>query len=115
MSELTITLLDGFKTGDTVHTEAVLRDPTAKDLVEAAKQAEKPVNTPDGWKMLTSDVSLGLYLLRAQIVRIGDHQGPLSEGEIKLLSARDFVLLQGAVGAMDAARVTEGIEARGRG
>ncbi len=113
MANATITLRDGLKIGETTHTEAEIRDVTASDLIEATAESEKLVNVPDeGAQFVTSPALVGINTLRRQIVRIGDHKGPLSLAEIKRLSAVDLWLLQATVNKMDAA--LRGVAQRGR-
>lgn len=116
--QTTETLLDGLTIGDTTHREAVLRDPTAADIIDATEAAEKPVQLADGtYAMAVSHARLGLEVMRRCVVRIGDHPGPLTMAELKKLSGRDLSLLQAAHGraqdAADQALVTE-LGKRGR-
>lgn len=116
MAEVTITLPDGLKIGDSTFTEAVLRDPTVGDMLEATQAAERLHLTPDGWQLITSPSLLGALILGRQVVRIGDHPGPLLLPEIKKLSARDFSLLQDAAQTLEgtATQSAEAATARGR-
>lgn len=90
MATTVITLLDGFKLGKDQIFEVELRDVTAGDVIEAQEEGEKLVMAPDGPRLVASPTRVGLGLLRRQIVRIGDVQGPISVAELKKLSQRDF-------------------------
>lgn len=108
-----VPLENGFKVGDKVHAEAELRLPTAGDIIDAGVDAERAVFTPQGWVLLSSPTLIAQHVLCKQIVRIGEHQGPLTLAELKLLSARDLQLLQEAADALDQALATA-LTARGR-
>jgi phage FluMu protein gp41 len=117
MAEETITLRQGLKIGDVVHTEAVLREPTVEDLIEAGMQAERVVEMGGEAHLVRSPTLAGLLLLGRQIVRIGDHKGPLGRAELLRLDTDDFVDLQQAADRLDAAsakRAAKGLDTRGR-
>jgi phage FluMu protein gp41 len=59
----------------------------------------------------------GLHMLCLQVVRIGEHTGPLSIAELRLLSIADLDLLNQAseyLDTVDAQRVEKELKARGR-
>jgi phage FluMu protein gp41 len=104
MAEKIVTLIDGLKIGETVHRQAVLRDPKAGELIDAMDASEKPVTLPKGGIVLVlSETRMGLEVLRRQIVRIGDHKGPLDMAELRALSGADLSLLQAAASELDTA------------
>ena len=101
MATVTVTLLGGLQIGETTHTEAVLREPSGADLIDALEESEKLVLVPtvDGGEakpnMVLSPALMGLNVMRRQIVSIGSHQGPLTLAELKKLKkAGDIDQLQ---------------------
>jgi phage FluMu protein gp41 len=56
---------------------------------------------------------MDMELLCRQIVKIGEHPGPLSIAEIRKLSGTDLALLQGAASALDAG-ASKALAKRGR-
>lgn len=108
-----VTLIDGLKVGDKVHLEAELKLPDAQDIIDAGVQSERAVMTQQGWLLLTSPTLIAQHTLCRQIVRIGDHKGPLSMAELGKLSAVDLQLLQARADQLDRA-IAEALEARGR-
>lgn len=118
MAEITVTLKDGLKIGKDVLKDVVLRDPTAGDIIDSQGESERMVLTPDGPQLVVSPSLAGANMLRRQIIRIGNVQGPIDLNEIKRLSAHDLSLLEGAVSEMDEALVVENaakeLEKRGR-
>lgn len=113
MANTTVTLIKGLKIGESVHLEAELREATVADMVDGASDAERVVATPDGYQLVASPTRTSLEVLRRQIVRIGDHQGPLSLAELKMLSAKDLELLNLAADGLEQATV-RAVEERGR-
>jgi phage FluMu protein gp41 len=112
MATIKVMLTDGLTIGEEKHLEAELRAATAGDMIEATEESEKPVLTPDGYKILTSPTLAGIHTLRRQVVRIGTYPGPLTMGEIKKLSSRDLDLLSSQAENLQGA-VIEGITERG--
>lgn len=113
MATVQVTLNKGLKVGEAVHTLAVLREVTAGDLIDATDESEKLTLTPDGYQLIASPTLVGLNTLRRQVVSIGEHPGPLTIGEIKLLSGKDLNLLQQQAAILDGATL-EAIEAQGK-
>lgn len=107
MATITVTLNKGLIIGETIHKEAEIREATAGDLIEATEESEKVVLTPDGYQLVASPTMVGLNTLRRQIVRIGEHQGPLTLGELKKLSSTDISLLQEKAETVEAASLRE--------
>jgi phage FluMu protein gp41 len=93
MTDQPILLTHGLKIGDEVYKDAVLREATVGDLLEATEEAERAVATPDGYQLLTSPTALSFHLLRRQIVRVGTHEGPLTPAIAKRLHPDDLNLL----------------------
>lgn len=113
MATIKCTLKQGLKIGEETHLEAELREVTAGDLIEATEDSERVVLTPEGYALLVSNTLVGLHTLRRQIVRIGDHPGPLSLGELKKLTGQDLNLLQAKAIELDSASIAE-VEKQGK-
>jgi phage FluMu protein gp41 len=98
-----IELEKGLRAGEIQHTKAIIRKPTAGDIIEATQESERVVATPDGWQLATSNALLGLNILRRQIEKIGDLKGPFTLEMMKKLSGIDLDLLQTTAIALDEA------------
>ncbi|MEN6375324.1 MAG: hypothetical protein ABFD75_11180 [Smithella sp.] len=108
MSTADITLKKGLKVGEVVHTAAVIREATGGDFIEATEEAERLCLTPEGnYILVASPALVGINTLRRQIVKIGDHVGPLTLKEMKLLSGQDIKLLQEAAENLENASMEE--------
>ncbi len=94
MRTIEVALTEGLIIGETRHTLAQLRELTAGDILDATEESEKLIYTKNGAELIASPTLVGLHVLRRQIVRIGDHEGPLTLSEIKKLSSLDFGKLQ---------------------
>ncbi len=106
MTTTTIPLKKGIQIGEIVHKEAVLREATAGDFIEATEESERLCATPDGgYILVASPTMVGLHTLRRQIVKVGEHPGPLTLAELKLLSAADINLLQEKAAILEGAGV----------
>jgi phage FluMu protein gp41 len=104
MATVPVLLRDGLTVGETVHREAELRETTAADVLDAAAASEQLREVSRGvYELVCSPTLLGLELLRRQVLRIGEHKGPLTAGELKKLSAYDLNLLQAAASALETA------------
>jgi len=121
VAEHVITLRDGVTLGDTVHSTVELRVPGAGDLRAAAREAEQVVTGPDGRVTLaTSPSALHYAVLRRQIARLGDLDGPLALPILDRFSARDLERVQLAAELLDLAegtaiqQIVEEAERRGR-
>lgn len=118
MAEHVVTLPVGLKVGDAVHTEAVLRELTTRDLIEAGQAAERVVLGDDGaYHLVQSPTMAGVEMLCRQVARIGDVPGPLTPPELFKLDGKDFLALQAGAEALDQAVVNAMRQAseRGRG
>lgn len=113
MATVTVTLDKGLTIGDSVHLEAELREPTAGDVLDAAQESEKLLPTPEGYRLVPSPTLTGINMLRRQIVRIGDHPGPLTLAEVRKLSPGDLQRLQTVAEQLEGAAL-EALEDRGR-
>lgn len=114
MATLTITLKDGITLGEDTLTEAVLRSPTAGDVMDAQEESEKLVETLDGPRLVSSPTLSGAGMLRRQIVRIGNLEGPLALSDLRKLTPRDMHALQTAANKLDDALAGEALTDRGR-
>ncbi len=111
MARLEVKLKHGLTVGNDCLTEAVLREPTAGDILTAQEQAEKLQYVLDDGKLiptlLSSPALMGAHLLCCQIVRIGDLSGPLALKDFKRLHPEDLALLQQTAEQLDGAIATE--------
>lgn len=115
MITVKVTLKNGLKVGDIVHTEAEIREASAGDFIDASEESERLCLAPDGSYVLVASPSMvGVHTLRKQIVKIGEYPGPLTMGEMRLLSYRDINLLQVTANLLDNAAAA-GVSDRGRG
>ncbi|MEE9357467.1 phage tail assembly protein [Candidatus Vondammii sp. HM_W22] len=113
-----VTLKHGLKQGDDTLVEATLRELSAGDIIDAREASEKLVMTPDGPGLVVSPTLLGAELLRRQIARIGNLQGPIDLVQLKRLHPEDLNRLQDKADELDeavfAAAAMEGLSTRGR-
>ena len=116
-----LSLLDGLSLGTVTYTGVLLRDLTARDVLDAQADAERVVRSGEKVLLVGSPARMGAELLRRQIKSLegGDapYQGPLSLDELGRLSVRDLDRLQAAVDALDVYASlphTEAVTARGR-
>lgn len=110
---MNVKLTDGLKIGEETHFDAVLREATAGDMIDATEQSEVPVLTPDGYQLLVSNTKVGLFMLCQQIVSIGTHPGPLTLTELRKLSARDLDLLNRSADTLQTISL-KGVQDRGK-
>lgn len=113
MTNTTINLRDGLTIGDITHKKAELCEYSAGDLIDACKAAEKVIPTERGPVIAASPIRTDMELLCRQVVRIGDHQGPLSMAELRKLSGNDLALLQYAASNLESG-AAQAAELRGR-
>ncbi|TKA91813.1 hypothetical protein FAZ79_00470 [Guyparkeria sp. SB14A] len=103
MAKTEVELVDGLKLDGEPQRHAVLREPTAGDVIEANAEAEKMVPTPDGYQLLVSPTMVGAIVLGKQVVSIGEIPGPLSLRQVKMLSPTDYQRLQFKAQALESA------------
>jgi phage FluMu protein gp41 len=123
MAQLKVTLKHGLKVGEDTLAEVTLREVTAGDIIEAQDESEKLVYAADGGKLVptlvASPTMVGVHVLRRQVARIGDMDGPLSLEQLKRLHPDDLNLLQAKADEMDGATEAEAasreVAQRGRG
>lgn len=84
-----------------------LRAPTGGDVIDAQEESEKLVYAmTDGVvtpTLVTSPSLAGIHVLRRQIVRLGDIQGPLDLDFLKKLDIEDFEMIQAKARELDEA------------
>lgn len=113
MAESTVTLHDGLKLGEHTYYEAVIREATAGDVMDAQEASEKLVFAPssDGSgvepTLVTSPSKVSTEVLRRQIKRVGEISGPLSAEQLRKLSPGDMNRLMQATEELDGAAVNE--------
>lgn len=113
MARIDITLTHGLTVGTDILKDAVLREPTAGDIIDAQEEAEKLVYAvdPDTGRLVPSLVAsptmVGVHVLRRQIVKIGNLSGPIELDMLKRLHPDDLNLLQAKADRLDAAANAE--------
>lgn len=127
MAETTVQLETGFAVGQDRLTEAVLREATAGDIIEAQAESERVVQVPGPRgpepQLVSSPSDCGVNVLRRQVVRLQGgkepYQGPLSYNDMKRFTPTDLGLLQEAADEIDEAAAAESarreVGQRGRG
>jgi phage FluMu protein gp41 len=118
MAKFELTFLNGlpYGKGDDVQLQyaVTLRSLTAGDIIDARAESERVVETPAGYRLITSNELMALNVLRRQILSVGVIQGPLSIAQLRLLSHSDLQLLESEADALDAAEMSERLASRGR-
>ena len=113
MASVELTLVHGLEIGKDILKDAVLREPSAGDIIEAQEEAEKLVYAvePDSGRLVPSLVAsptmVGVHVLRRQIVKIGNLSGPIELDMLKCLHPEDFARLQAKADELDAATTAE--------
>jgi len=113
MATIVVHLTHGLRVGEDVLFEAEIREATAGDVIEAQEEAEKLMISQGLPVLVPSPTRVGVGLLRRQLARIGDVQGPLALAEIKRLHPDDLQKLQNAAETLDSA-AGEALSERGR-
>ncbi len=107
MATTTVTLKGGLKIGEVTHLVAEIREALSGDIIEAMEESEKVVLLPGSDRpepaLVASPTMVGIHTLRRQIVRIGEHKGPLTLAEIKRLIPADLNALQQKAEELEAA------------
>lgn len=102
MAIMTFNLDDGATFGGNLYHEVGLRELNSKDVIDAQLSAEQ-VTIINGKPMAyTSDVRMGIELLRRQIDFVGDFKGPLSIKDLSKFSPRDLTMIQSKASELDA-------------
>lgn len=116
MAQVSVTLKHGLKVGNDILKDAVIREPIAGDIIDAQVESEQLVYalTDKGRTeptLVSSPALMGINVLRRQIVRIGDLNGPLDLKQMRVLHPEDLALLNakaeeldGVITAEDASR-----------
>lgn len=113
MATATVRLDTGLRVGEVVHLDAEIREALAADVIDGCLESERVVPTDDGPQLVQSPTLVGLHTLRRQIVRIGDHPGPLTLSELRTLTTHDLALLQECAMGLEQATLRQ-VAARGR-
>jgi len=109
MSEVKVTLLHGYKLGESILKNAFIRPYNTADLMDAEEESEKLISAPtsDGvveHKLVLSPALYGRNIFRRQIVRFDDISGPFEITELKKnLHPDDYALLQQKTDELDQA------------
>ncbi|HJW80825.1 MAG TPA: hypothetical protein VJ396_01165 [Acidiferrobacterales bacterium] len=107
MATIDVPLKRGLKIGADVLRDAVLREVSAGDIIEAQEESEKLVYAVENGKLVpilvASPTLVGIHVLRRQIVRIGNVDGPIDLVLIKKLKPVDLDLLQKKADELDGA------------
>lgn len=117
MAEEKVTLVHGYKVGETVLKEAVLREPNSADILDAQVDSEKLMKTEDGYEFVSSPALMGMHVLCSQIVSVGNVNGPLSIDELKKFHPLDLNRLQETAEKLEAAMyksASQAVTQRGR-
>ena len=105
MAVMTFNLHHGFdiqsSDGVETHHEVGLRELTSSDIIDAQLAAEKVVVQGEKALAYTSDVLVGLELLRRQVEYIGEYPGPLSIKDLRKLHPDDLGMLQAKADELD--------------
>lgn len=125
MARISVQLSKGIEIGGVIHREAILREPTALDVIEATAESERVAMVPTGFdnegvavmtpQLVASPTMTGINVLRRQIVSIGEINGPIDNLFFAKLSAEDLNILQRkALELEDAAAASTEVAHRGR-
>ena len=100
-------LIDGLSIGDgdakIVHKRVKLRTLTAGDLEDAALASEQMMRVGGEAVLVMSPARMANAILKAQILKIGDINGPLQDVFFRRLSSMDLELLQAEADELDSA------------
>lgn len=113
MATVNLTLPHGLLIGTDTLKDAVLREPTAGDIIEAQEESEKLVYAVEANgdrivpTLVASPTMVGVHVLRRQIVKIGNLSGPIELAMLKRLHPEDFGVLQARADELDAATSAE--------
>lgn len=113
MASITVKLKHGWKIGETVHQEVILRELTPEDIVEASLESERAVMTEHGYQFMVSPTLMGINSLLRQIDKVGDFNGGITRNMLGRLNREDWESIQMESEKLDMA-VMEAITKRGR-
>lgn len=106
----TVTLEKGITVGEKTYREAVLRPPTAMDVIEAMQDAEVVIQVPsqqgDGRmeaQLVTSPTRVGINVMLRQLEKIGEFTAPFDRDILAKLSPADLNILQREAELLEAA------------
>lgn len=95
------TLKHGLKIGDDVYKDIEITPITTFIIQDSNEAAERPVKTPEGYKLLSSPARLGIEMMRRRIKYIGKIQGPITEKELRSLDDDDIQLINNKIDELD--------------
>ncbi|EHK1092687.1 hypothetical protein JFA41_003845 [Salmonella enterica subsp. enterica serovar Poona] len=98
------TLRHGLTVGTDIYKDVEIIPVTTFMIQDAKEAAERPVSTPEGYKLLVSDSRTAIEMTRRRIKYIGDIQGPISEKELRRLHDDDMQLINEKCMEMDIAQ-----------
>lgn len=113
MRTVTVELVHGLTVGEITHTEAVIREATVGDMLDATERAERLVQTADGPQLVASPTRVGFLTLLTQIERIGDVEA-VTEQVARGLHPEDLDILQAAADGLTSASASREVARRGR-
>lgn len=111
MAQRTIPLKHGLKIGEELAMDAVVRDATAGDIIDAGLESERLFPLGDDVIVQQSPSLVGINLLRRQIERLGTYDGVVTVDMLRKLHPDDWEALQAAA---DGRPRTEELARRGR-
>lgn len=94
MATIECKLEKGITVGGRTHRVAVLAEHDAGMVIDATAESERVVVVDGQPHLVSSPNSVGVHVLRRQIVSIGELKGPLEMEQLRLLSAEDLNRLQ---------------------
>lgn len=94
MATIECKLEKGITVGSRTHRLAILKEHDAGMVIDATADSERVVVVDGQPHLVSSPNSVGLQVLRRQVVSLGDIKGPLEMEQLRLLSAEDLNRLQ---------------------
>lgn len=113
MAKIDVQLEKGITVGDKTHRLAVLKEHDAGMVIDATSESEKVVVVGGQPHLVASPNLVGIEVLRRQIVKIGDINGPIEIEQMRLLSSDDLSRLQDAADRLEFASMCV-LEAEGK-
>jgi len=113
MAKVDFALKTGISQGDTAHTNCVLREPCAGDVIAANEESEKVVMVPVALdetgqpitepQLVISPSLVSVHLLRRQIDSIGEIKGPIEIEIFNKLTSEDLLEIQSQAAKLEQA------------
>ncbi|EBN1281153.1 hypothetical protein CA052_01235 [Salmonella enterica] len=98
------TLKHGLAVGTDIYKDIEIAPLTTFIIQDSQVAAERPVPTPEGYKLLVSESRAAIEMVRRRIKYIGDIQGPISEKELRRLHDEDMRLINEKCAELDIAQ-----------